>query len=155
MTEGFKKELPTKEGYYKCLIHWREGCNTDDDNDYSIIGLYWINRSWHDFNNGGQEIDSIDYKVLGWCEDIPFNPWHTGIPTEDGEYLVEDVVVRVDDVIWKVDSLLNRKKNTDYTGQLLDQAIDVVLEEIKRCVNEEMPKYNHIFTKEKKDEEKE
>lgn len=81
--------------------------------------------------------------------------WHTGTPTEEGEYLVEDVVVRVDDVIWKVDSLLNRKKNTDYTGQLLDQAIDVVLEEIKRCVNEEMPKYNHIFTKEKKDEEKE
>lgn len=68
---------------------------------------------------------------------------------------VEDIVVRVDDVIWKVDSLLNRKKHTEYAGQLLDQAIDTVLEEIKRCVNEEMPKYKHIFIFAEENNEKE
>ena len=68
---------------------------------------------------------------------------------------VEDIVVRVDDVLWKVDSLLNRRKQKNYTGQLVDHAIDTVLEEIKRCVNEEMPKYKHLFIFAEENNEKE
>ena len=68
---------------------------------------------------------------------------------------VEDIVVRVDDVLWKVDSLLNRRKQKNYTGQLVDHAIDIVLEEIKRCVNEEMPKYKHLFIFAEENNEKE
>ncbi len=54
-------------------------------------------------------------------------------------------VVKVEDVIWKVDHLLNREHHKDFTGKMIDEAIDIILEEIKRCVQGEMPKYNIDF----------
>lgn len=53
----------------------------------------------------------------------------------------EDVVVKVEDVIWKIDSLLNRQKYNSPNGKLFDEAIDIVLNDVRRCVLETMPKF--------------
>ena len=50
-------------------------------------------------------------------------------------------VVKVEDVLWLFDHVLNKEKKNDITGQLVDKAINIVVEEMKKAVQERMPKY--------------
>lgn len=67
---GFKTGNPTKDGNYNVLVKWNEGGNIDDDNDYSVLSLQFINGTWYDFENGGlTSDDGFSYNIIGWAEE--------------------------------------------------------------------------------------
>ena len=59
----------------------------EGSSDYVISG-YYENGWWYKFDGCAQRISSSEYVTKWAYEDDIDNPWHTGTPTESGEYLV-------------------------------------------------------------------
>lgn len=66
--KGFKRIDPPEDGEYLALIKWHDGYNTDDDCDYSIRKLTFINGTWYDFDEDACACGFIDFDILGYQE---------------------------------------------------------------------------------------
>ena len=61
----------------------------EGSSDYVISG-YYENGWWYKFDGCAQRISSSEYVTKWAYEDDIDNPWHTGTPTEEGWYLIQD-----------------------------------------------------------------